>query len=76
MLEQLCADTLVIGSRGIHAQQAMEQSRPWVLLAAEVVQVTHIGITSTVTVWHPYFKVDSRESRVHTEGKIEYSTHI
>lgn len=36
MLEQLCADTPVTGSWGIHAQQAMEQSRPWILLAAAV----------------------------------------
>lgn len=44
MLEQLHVDTLVTGSWGIHAQQAMEQSRPWVLLAAAVAEVTHIGM--------------------------------
>lgn len=36
MLEQLCVDTLVTGSGGIHAQQAMEQSRSWVLLGSAV----------------------------------------
>lgn len=36
ILEQLRMDTLVPGSWGIHVQQAMEQSRPWVLLASAV----------------------------------------
>lgn len=36
ILEQLRMDTLVAGSWGIRAQQAMEQSRPWVLLASAV----------------------------------------
>lgn len=36
MLEQLRVDTLVTSSWGIHAQQAMEQSRPWVFLGFAV----------------------------------------
>lgn len=36
ILEQLRMDTLVAGSWRIRAQQAMEQSRPWVLLASAV----------------------------------------